>query len=65
MTETHSTTTSGYGRCAGCDEIKQVTPEGVMQAHNSYRVDGTTVVTLRCPGSGAPPVDLAPDKIGA
>ena len=62
MTETHSTTTPGYGRCAGCDEIKQVTPDGVVQAHNGYRVDGSTVITLRCPGSGARPADLEPDR---
>ncbi len=65
MSETHGTVTPGYGRCAGCAEIKQVTPDGVVQVHNSYRADGTSVVVLRGPGSDAPPVDLTIDELGA
>ncbi len=65
MSETHGTVTPGYGRCAGCAEIKQVTPDGVVQVHNGYRADGTTVAVLRCPGSGEPPVDLGIDELGA
>lgn len=63
MTDTHPTTSDtaapAYGRCPECQEIKQVTPHGAVQAHNAYRADGTALVVLRCPGSDARPVDAA------
>ncbi len=65
MSETRHTVTPGYGRCEGCAEIKQVTPDGLVQVHNGYRADGTALVVVRCPGSGALPVDVAIDELGA
>jgi hypothetical protein len=43
-----------YSRCAHCGEIKQVTDDGLLQAHNRYQADGTAVETARCPGSDRP-----------
>ena len=41
-----------YGRCADCGEIKQITDDGLLQAHNRYDANGTAVTVSRCPGSG-------------
>lgn len=48
------TSYSGYGRCGGCGEIKQVT-DGAVQAHNRYSTQSTSLVVDRCPGSDRPP----------
>jgi hypothetical protein len=65
MTDSNPTSAARYGWCGGWDEIKNVTADGVVQAHNHYRSSGTTVVALRCPGSGSSPVDLPPDELSA
>ncbi len=63
MTDMHvtadDTVTPGYGRCPDCREIKQVTTDGAVQAHNAYHADGTNTVVLRCPGSDTRPFDAA------
>jgi hypothetical protein len=46
-----------YGRCAHCDEIKHVGPDGVLLDHNTYDTTGTAPVAVRCPGSGTRPTD--------
>ncbi len=65
MSDVGRTVTPGYGRCGGCDQIKHVAPDGVVQVHNSYSANGTALVTVRCSGSGAPPVDLASRELDA
>jgi hypothetical protein len=65
MSEVRRTVTPGYGRCGGCDQIKHVAPDGIVQVHNSYSADGTALVIVLCPGSGAPPVDLASGELDA
>jgi hypothetical protein len=50
-----------YGRCSGCDEIKHVTADGTVHEHNDYEGDGTSLVVVRCPGSGRPPRDTDED----
>jgi hypothetical protein len=45
-----------YGRCSDCKELKHVTADGTVADHNGYDIDGTSVVVIRCPGSGRPPV---------
>jgi hypothetical protein len=54
-----------YGRCGECEELKHVTPEGVVHEHNSYFTRGTALVASRCPGSGSRPVDPTSDELTA
>jgi hypothetical protein len=61
----HNDVPAPYGRCGDCNEIKQVTPGGVIQVHNQYRTSGTAVVASRCPGSDSPPVRLHPEELSA
>jgi hypothetical protein len=65
----HPNLPARYGRCRDCDEIKQVTPDGVVdgvvQVHNRYRTSGTAVVASPCAGSGSPPVDSTQDELSA
>jgi hypothetical protein len=53
----------GYSRCAYCGEIKQVTDDGLLQAHNRYQADGTSVETGRCPGSDRPYQEAASEPV--
>ena len=46
-----------YDRCAGCGEIKRITDDGLLQAHNRYRAEGTSVTVSRCPGAERQSVD--------
>lgn len=41
-----------YGTCAGCLQLKHVRDDGLVRDHNSYRVVGAVVSSLRCTGSG-------------
>jgi hypothetical protein len=55
----------GYRRCSGCNEIKRVAADGIVDEHNRYDGAGTSVAILRCPGSGRPPLDADREEIGA
>ena len=63
MTDLQIDSSAGYGRCGDCNELKHVTPDGVVHVHNRYRTSGTTLVALRCPGSGSRPVDAKQDEL--
>ena len=56
---------SGYGRCTACGEIKQVGDGGLVQAHNRYDADGTSVAAVRCPGSDREPSDAPPARVAS
>lgn len=43
-----------YGTCAGCGQLKHVTPDGLLRSHNRFAGTGTVVCASRCPGSGLP-----------
>jgi hypothetical protein len=58
MTDGNQSPVVLYGRCAYCDEIKHVTPDGVLHDHNTYDTTGTAPVAVRCPGSGTRPTDF-------
>jgi membrane-bound inhibitor of C-type lysozyme len=42
-----------YGTCAGCQQLKHVTTEGLVRDHNRFEATGTVVFRSRCSGSGA------------
>jgi hypothetical protein len=55
-----------YARCAGCGEIKDLGPDGLLRDHNRYRVNGangTSVEVALCPGSGRHPQDAEPQAV--
>jgi hypothetical protein len=58
-----NTSSQRYGRCSDCAEIKHLTAEGVMLAHNHYRAEGTSLAVTRCPGSGRRPDGPEPGGI--
>jgi hypothetical protein len=57
------TSRARYVRCTGCNEIKDLTPDGLLRAHNRYRANGTSVTVQRCPGSGLRPSDSEPTVV--
>jgi hypothetical protein len=57
---TMRTSRAGYGRCSGCNEIKHVAADGTVNEHNRYDSEGTSLTTVRCPGSRRPRLD--PDE---
>ena len=61
-----NTSRDRYARCAGCGEIKDLGPDGLLRAHNRYLVNGangTSVEVARCPGSGRRPQDAEPQSV--
>jgi hypothetical protein len=58
---------SQYGTCGECGQLKHVTADGLLYGHNAYVVDGTSVATVRCAGSGTScaGVDTATDGLPA
>jgi hypothetical protein len=63
--DTHINLPVAYGRCGDCDELKHVTPEGVVHEHNRYHTRGTALIASRCPGSGGRPVGSTRDELSA
>jgi len=57
------TSGSRYGRCADCKEIKQLNVDGLLQEHNRYQANGTSVAVARCPGSGRRPQDTTSEGV--
>jgi hypothetical protein len=41
-----------YGTCAGCQQLKHVTADGLVRIHNRFEATGTVVSPSRCSGSG-------------
>ncbi len=41
-----------YGTCAGCQQLKHVTADGLVRVHNRFEATGTVVWPSRCRGSG-------------
>jgi hypothetical protein len=54
-----------YGRCSGCHEIKHVAADGAVYAHNRYDGEGTSVMAVRCPGTGRPALAAPEHEVGA
>jgi hypothetical protein len=52
-----------YARCAVCEELKHLGPDGLVLAHNRYRTVGTSVEAAHRAGSGRRPRDTVPGEV--